>query len=58
MVERQVATGFGQTLIVWSVHAVLAFVFVFVAAWTTAAAHRWPPWLALALLGVLVGRAS
>ena len=25
----------------WSVHAVLAFVFVFVAAWTTAAAHRW-----------------
>ena len=55
VVERQVATGFGQTLIVWSVHAVLAFVFVFVAAWTTAAAHRWPPWLGLALLGVLVG---
>ena len=55
VVERQVATGLGQTLIVWTVHAVLAFVFVFVAAWTTAAAHRWPPWLGLVLLGVLVG---
>jgi hypothetical protein len=55
VVERQVATGFGQTLIVWAAHAVLAFVFVFVAAWTTAAAHRWPPWLGPVLLGVLVG---
>ena len=55
VVEQQVATGLGQRLIVWAVHAVLAFVFVFVAAWTTAAAHRWPPWLGLVLLGVLVG---
>ncbi len=55
VVEQQVATGFGQSLIVWAVHAVLAFVFVFVAAWTTAAAHRWPAWVGLALLGVLVG---
>ena len=55
VVEQQVATGLGQQLIVWAVHAVLAFVFVFVAAWTTAAAHRWPPWLGLALLGALVG---
>jgi hypothetical protein len=55
VVERQVATGFGQTLIVWTVHAVLAFVFVFVGAWTTAAAHRWPPWVGPVLLGVLVG---
>ena len=55
VVERQVATGLGQRLIVWAVHAVLAFVFVFVAAWTTAAAHRWPAWLGLVLLAVLVG---
>jgi hypothetical protein len=55
VVEQQVATGLGQRLIVWAVHAVLAFVFLFVAAWTTAAAHRWPPWLGLALLGALVG---
>jgi Patatin-like phospholipase len=55
VVERQVATGFGQTLIVWTVHAVLTFVFVFVGAWTTAAAHRWPAWLGPVLLAVLVG---
>ena len=55
VIERQVATGFGQRLIVWAVHGVLGFVFVFVAAWTTAAAHRWPGWLGPALLGVLVG---
>jgi hypothetical protein len=55
VVEQQVATGLGQRLIVWAVHAVLAFVFLFVAAWTTAAAHRWPAWLDLALLGALVG---
>ena len=55
VVERQVATGWGQRLIVWAVHAVLAFVFVFVGAWTTAAAHRWPVWLGPVLLGVLVG---
>ncbi len=55
VVERQVATGLGQRLIVWAVHAVLAFVFVFVGAWTTAAAHRWPAWLGLVLLAVLVG---
>jgi hypothetical protein len=55
VVERQVATGLGQTVIVWAVHAVLTFVFVFVAAWTTAAAHRWPPWLGLVLLAALVG---
>jgi hypothetical protein len=54
VVERQVATGFGQTMIVWAVHGVLAFVFVFVGAWTTAVAHRRPPWLGPALLGVLV----
>jgi hypothetical protein len=45
----------GQRLIVWAVHAVLAFVFVFVGARTTAAAHRWPAWLGLVLLAVLVG---
>ncbi len=55
VVEQQVATGFGQRLIVWAVHGVLGFVFVFVAAWTTAAAHRWPAWLGLALLAVLIG---
>lgn len=55
VVERQVATGLGQRLIVWAVHAVLTFVFVFVAAWTTAAAHRWPAWLGVVLLAVLVG---
>ena len=55
VVERQVATGLGQRLIVWAVHIVLAFVFVFVAAWTTAAAHRWPAWLGLVLLAALVG---
>jgi hypothetical protein len=55
VVERQVATGWGQRLIVWAVHAVLGFVFVFVGAWTTAAAHRWPVWLGPVLLGVLVG---
>ena len=55
VVEQQVATGLGQSLIVWAVHAVLAFVFVFVAAWTTAAAHRWPAWVGLALLVVLLG---
>ncbi|HEV3013968.1 MAG TPA: hypothetical protein VG499_11885, partial [Actinomycetota bacterium] len=55
VVEQQVATGLGQRLIVWAVHGVLGFVFVFVAAWTTAAAHRWPAWLGLALLVVLVG---
>jgi len=58
VVERQVATGWGQRLIVWAVHAVLAFVFVFVGAWTTAAAHRWPVWLGPVLLGVLVGAGS
>jgi hypothetical protein len=57
VVERQVATGWGQRLIVWAVHAVLGFVFVFVGAWTTAAAHRWPVWLGPVLLGVLVGAA-
>jgi hypothetical protein len=55
VVEQQVATGLGQQLIVWAVHAVLVFVFVFVAAWTTAAAHRWPAWVGLALLVVLLG---
>jgi hypothetical protein len=54
VVERQVATGLGQQLIVWAVHGVLGFVFVFVGAWTTAAAHRWPAWLGPVLLGVLV----
>jgi hypothetical protein len=54
VVEQQVATGLGQRLIVWAVHAVLTFVFVFMAAWTTAAAHRWPAWVGLALLAVLV----
>ena len=58
VVEQQVATGLGQRLIVWAVHGVLGFVFVFVAAWTTAAAHRWPGWLGPALLGVLLAAGS
>jgi hypothetical protein len=55
VVERQVATGWGQRLIVWAVHGVLAFVFTFVAAWVTAAAGRWPVWLGPLLLLVLLG---
>ena len=52
--QQQVATGLGQRLIVWAVHGVLGFVFVFVGAWTTAAAQRWPVWLGPVLLGVLL----
>jgi hypothetical protein len=54
LLEQQVATGLPQRLIVWAVLGVLAFVFIFVLAWTAGTAHRWYDLLGPALLAVLV----